>query len=53
MICPKCGTTDCVKENPNIRISGPGIIKTDSASILRTCRARQQLKALSEKRSKK
>jgi len=43
-ICPTCGTKDCVEFNDNISISGPGIIKTTSKNILKTCMARKILR---------
>lgn len=49
-VCPRCGTPDCIDSNPNVFISGPGIIKTLSEDVLKTCNARRQIKILKHMR---
>ena len=51
--CPKCGTSDCLKDDPGLRIEGAGVMCTTSESILKTCMARRQIKVLGELLNKK
>lgn len=48
-ICPKCGTDDCLSMNEyqkHIKITGAGVLSVESKYIFKSCKARQQLKAL-------
>ena len=48
-ICPECGTTDCMSEEEyqkHIKITGAGVLSVDSSLFFKTCKGRQQLKAM-------
>ena len=51
MICPNCGTTDCIslgESNKHITITGAGIYGKSSEIYLKTCKVRQQLNQVKE-----
>lgn len=51
-VCPKCGTTDCIPK-ARVRVQGAGQLYVDSAELAKSCKFRQQVRALGNYKSKK